>query len=932
VASQTQSRLETATQGPTNEFGPPEENRVVVIYAQRPGIGDQEEPACEDAPKHLGDVQPEVPCDLATVDLASMEDSEQLGRFHFCLDSDVLSDSSVSGIRAFAGGQAAKSSFVVHGFASEEGAADYNRRLACHRALRVARELMAVGVRPERVREVASLGETARFGDEAANRVALVLAEEGAIDPLPQGATHARNDAEKGAIRDAARARLAGGQYALAADAYMSQWTCGRTATVSQAVERLTIKLPEDKVELNDRDKDESIRARANGTEQGIGVNTVRLSNVALRADNAIECTMGRLVDMAFHQAVFGDADLRGFAPHPAGLHLIHLAGLAACSGRHASASDEPGKFQGIDVPLADDPRAGKRLACMPPPQPTRLLSPTAGAKNREAPTFEVVDSHYLPGTGRFTSNFDPDAKGNARTRLILTPNQDILTASAQVQLKGQPETFADYEVGFMQAVTDDETQVDYDSGHHVIQGLPTPVRLAHLKGDAAATPPWTSLSAMQRPDAEGKVSLAGIGARLATEAAIGLQQVDNALPLAAIAGFEHDSHIAVWLVARRLGAPLDRFSVHFIDGVTYSLVQLTHLEHRRKRDPLFEGDSKSVSTDKEVVGFNGGFRAGKPSLLPADPSEARFDQPVASDIGWFNQVRQVVDAAAATPAGMGLPEVSRAAAEILDGLEVDGTRTPRLGFDYIPLTIRLPIVRRTGRLQNLGGTIAVHIDGPGLGNVAAHELARALDFRIRDRSFQPNDVVVRPSIIPGSGEFGNVIVKLPALGQPANLPAENQPDLTKRADVRNNMAEALACTQLTATPKFIEVGVREFGRAYTMDRDKGLHAFPSDRLAVGTEEQGGVHELRMPCPEPSEGAALGDFHTHPEPEEVPGIDDADAERAKHCGPQHFIVSEAGVFRFFPDKTVQKVNVTLPKGQCHAVNMEFIKVVDEEGQ
>lgn len=565
VASQTQSRLETATQGPTSEFGPPEENRVVVIYGQRPGIGDQDEPGCEDAPRHLGDVQPAVPCDLPSVDLAGMEDSEQLQRFHFCLDSDVMSDSSAADIRAFAGSQAAKSNFVVHGFASEEGAADYNRRLSCHRALRVARELMATGVRPERIREVAALGETARFGDAAANRVALVLAEDGAIDPLPDGATQARNDQEKGAIRDAARARLLAGQYALAADAYMSLWTCGRTATVSQAVGRLHIKLPRD-------NQDELSRDRANGNEQGFGVNKVRLSNVALRADNAIECTMGRLIDMAFHQAVLGDADLSGLAPHPAGLHLVHLAGLSACSGRHATANDQPRKAQGIDAPLPDDPRSGKRLGCTPPPQPTRLLPPTAGAKGREAPTFEVIGQpHYAPATGRFTTNFDPEAKGNARTRLVATPDKDILKANAEVRLRGQPDTFADYEVGFVQAVTDEETQVDYDSGHHVIQGLPTPVRLAHLKGDAAAPPPWTSLGAMQRPDADGKVSIAPTGARLATEAAIGLQQVDPALPPAAITGFEHDSHIAIWLVARRLDAPLDRFSVHFIDGVTYT-------------------------------------------------------------------------------------------------------------------------------------------------------------------------------------------------------------------------------------------------------------------------------------------------------------------------------------------------------------------------
>jgi hypothetical protein len=214
-------------------------------------------------------------------------------------------------------------------------------------------------------------------------------------------------------------------------------------------------------------------------------------------------------------------------------------------------------------------------------------------------------------------------------------------------------------------------------------------------------------------------------------------------------------------------------------------------------------------------------------------------------------------------------------------------------------------------------------VEGPGLGGGAADQLARALQFRIGDRAFQgEEDVVVRPSIIPGTGEVGNVLVSLPPLQEPAGTPAEKESDLTRRADVLNNMAEAMACMRLTATS--IEVEVREFGRAYLMDRDKTLAAEPSDRLAAGKKEVNGVHELEMPCPAPFEGAALGDFHTHPEPQEKPKIDDADQTRAEHCGAQHFIVSESGVFRYFPDRSVRKINVTLPQAECHAINLDFI--------
>ena len=83
-----------------------------------------------------------------------------------------------------------------------------------------------------------------------------------------------------------------------------------------------------------------------------------------------------------------------------------------------------------------------------------------------------------------------------------------MLTASADVQLKGKPETFADYEVGFIQTITNDEIQADYDSGHHVIQKLPVPIRLAAMKGEPLVAPPWTTADAMKRPGSDGKVSI----------------------------------------------------------------------------------------------------------------------------------------------------------------------------------------------------------------------------------------------------------------------------------------------------------------------------------------------------------------------------------------------------------------------------------------
>src|SRR5262249_24113020 len=154
-------------------------------------------------------------------------------------------------------------------------------------------------------------------------------AEKGEIAQLEEPAADPRGKGDA-AVLNAARGNLLAGQYQLAADAYISLWTCGRTPTVRQAVTRLSVRLPHAHQRLTTVPVDV-----ANGKEEGLGPNNVKLSIQALRADNPVECTMGRIIDMAFHHSVAGDNDLgsslSGESPatrHAAGLHLIHLAGL----------------------------------------------------------------------------------------------------------------------------------------------------------------------------------------------------------------------------------------------------------------------------------------------------------------------------------------------------------------------------------------------------------------------------------------------------------------------------------------------------------------------------------------------------------------------------------------------------------------------------
>ena len=950
VGTEIQARIETAAQGPTSAFGSAEQNRLAIVYAQIPGGEADEEPSCEDARRGIGDVEPELPLDLDTIDLTSMDGSDQLAHFHFCLDADVLAATKPADIREFAHAQASKATFVVHGFSSVEGNDEYNRRLSAHRALRVARELINAGVRPEQIREVSALGETNKFGDAEFNRVVIVFAD-AEVSELEDRKGTIQTREQKLETVDAARERILSGDYDLAADAYMSFWTCGRTRTVREAVDRLTI-------DVRRGNDVERRREEANGSEEGNGVNRVIVSNAALQADNSIECTMGRLIDMSFHQAVIGDSELSGLGPrHRSGLHLIHLAGLGECTGERTQPGVERGTVRvGIDRPLDRDPRETTPAPpCAEAPESTRLHFPTVGAKGRERPAFETVGTpQYIPSRGKLTTNFEPGSKNNSSI-LTTRPEKDIMTAQAEVQLSGDPATFSDYEVGFIQSVVADETQADYDSGHAVIQELPVPIRHAAMRGDIPVPAPWTTLDSPATPGSDGNVKIKTSGIGLESENAISLAALDARLSKNAILStFEKSTRLAIWLVARRRGAPLDRFSVQFIDGVTYDVVQLGHLEHRHVKGQMFVGSGRRETLDPELGGegevaaYVGSFLAGNPSELPADPSQMRFHGAVSSDIRLRNQVKKITSPSRPGSTAMGRGELTTVVTDILDNLEVfdskqeavdktGGKKSPRLGFDFIPLRITLPFMRSTGRLQLAeGDRIVTQIDGPGLGSFAAFHLAKALEFRIHHRGLE-KEVIVQPSILSGGGEIGTVVINIPARPRDPNAPVEEEEsDITKHPKILENMAEAWACTQLTKTAEFVMVGAREFARVFSMDRNKRITPHPSDRLQVGEEEQDGAFKTTMPCPDRPDAVILGSFHTHPITDPIPPVaSPADMKYINDCGgAQQFIVTDNRLFRIRPDGSTTPVNVTLPPVQgCHDVNLEdAIKVKKKDDE
>jgi outer membrane protein OmpA-like peptidoglycan-associated protein len=936
VASELASRLEVAAAGPTGQFAAdPEGNRVVLVYAQTPGGAEPDEPTCADAPRHLGDVKPEVPCDPPTLDLTGMEGGPQLTHFHFCLDSDVLAAVGPSAVAAFAQRQASGATFVVHGFASTEGPADYNRRLSCHRAMRIARELTNAGVRPEQVREVSGLGATDQFasGPEF-NRVVVVLAEGGEIAPIAESPMPADTIPQKRAIVDAALARLSAGQYALAADAYISFWTCGRTPTVRQAAERLTVLVPEDQDE----------------TEEGIGVNTVRLSNTALRADNPVECTMGRLIDMAFHHAVIGDPDLspdladrsKPAARHAAGLHLIALAGLSACQGQHARARVLRGKvLAGIDEPLADDPREDlPPPACAEAPQPTRRLPPAAGEKDRQAPAFghsyepPVLNSGALAGRAQLGAE--------ARGAWSLPTGSDVIRASAEVSLLGRPEVFADYEVGFIQTILEDLTLAEYDSGRVVVQELPVPIRAGAITGGVPAPAPWTAPGATAVPDANGRASVRA-GWRLDTDFALTFNyfRPDDLARTDLLDTWHRHTTVAIWLIARRRGAPLDRFSVVFLDGSVYEVTQDLNVDIRRKLGELDRPEEDPEGKgEKELYQFVGDFQASETSAGPTDERAAQLGGPAAGEIDLNRQVSRFLEPPAAPEAGgMSLDEYRQVAAQILDNLKLfpseeaaaqgtGGTVMPRLGFVFGWLEVHVLIDRGSGRmLPYLGkeGEDPVRVESAGMGEWARLHLSKALALRLAKRDFlgQGRPVVLLRDVarrLPGTPEVGEAIFVLPPLQAEPDLLGDKKYSSMVLAD----MAGMWDCTEITISDR----DAREFGMSYWLDRNGDLHRSPPDRFSKSDREDDEGWKTRLDCgPEfHPVGVSIGTVHTHTWDDPHPSPGDWNLAGVALCGKKHYIVSKSTVQTYSSDGSTAPVGdreALLPPGvRCTKQNFE----------
>jgi len=880
-----------------------------------------EEPSCESATRGLGDVTPSPGCDPAKTDLDEkhIQGGPHLYAFYFCLDSDVFSGTRTSEVATFARAQAAGARFIIHAFSSSEGAADYNQRLSCHRALRVARELRNAGVPPIQIVEASGLGATTMFGEPELNRVAIVKAEGGEVSDIeetPRPATTTDPEAilaHKIAVVDAARARLLAKQYRLDADAYLSYWTCGHVPSIASIVARLNILIEDEP----------GSAVNANGTPEALGNGTIRVSARSLATSNPIECAMACIVDMAFHQAVMGDAslsaDLQSLdARHAAGRHLAYRAGLGACVGRTAKT---------IDPPLEGDPR--EMLSpppCAETPQPTRAPPPRAGDRQRKEPQFRF-DVHFDSSQGDVSSGLSEDPSVSTRGDVLISflRSAPMIRADATGELVGDPKTFADYELGFVQTVLEDSMTAEYASGDSVVQELPVPIRDADMQGSATAAAPWIANTAHAHPSADGKVTVsAAPRSSLPARAALLYEQFDSQQKTGKnlIDSFQRRTRLGIWLIARRLDAPLDRFSTHFIQGHSFDLAQSATIFIRRAVDPT---QGTGLAGEKEMYGASGTFAASAQATSP-DSRLAQLGGPASGDIDLARQLTQLNAAEPATEEdGMTLQEYQAAIAEILDGLELypsakeaavpkNAAAMPRLGYVFSPLDIGVTVNARSGRVAIDDPSVdqPVKMRSPALSRSALDALASALENRLRKRdSPSGKKLALRPSAIPKGTRPPLVVVKLP--------PLMEEPDLSKNPMVLLHMAQMWACTEESRRSPDT-VSALEFGAAYYVTR-AGLVRPVLGQLESSTEQDAdGVTQINLTCGPDAigEGTPIGTVHTHPEDSGQPSDADAALAKSARCGRAHYIVTESGVFVFRGDGVPRKLGdrkSLLPAGQ-----------------
>jgi len=530
-----------------------------------PEFGDAAAPegACPRVPTHLGDLQPGPPCPTADTDIDG-------DLFQFCMDSDVFStETERSKLHGYARRQRADAEFTIHGYSSREGGETYNVNLSCHRAKRAARELQNAGVPSQQI-QIAARGRTRQFGPTGPdNRVVKV----GVNSPI-QALVPQRSATPEQTLATAL-ANLQARDYRLAADAYVSRWTCGRMPSVAEMVRRSTVMIEGSNPNaVVNRDPLQPGNPRlGHPNVQGLREIVLARETFAETTD-PIGCAEARIVDMAFHHVL---APMLGVGPndpkvHPAALFLVELAGLAPCvtpaftdpaSGLRLSPAIQWWRRPTAD-PLAGEPRP----ACLDAPLPGAIDPQHQPARPAQPPTFVVSD--FTPESG--SAPVAPQVNLAAGVVTARAPRR-AFAFDAEVTASGDPAVLPNYEIGFLQTVVADETTVEYVGGQAAHLAVPVPMRDGPPRD--LANPPWFM------PPLVTPLDASGVGqAHMSDSPGMGMpyefmipELIGRGPPSArternnVVNRARTRTTFNTWLVARRTDAPLDRFNTHFLRG-----------------------------------------------------------------------------------------------------------------------------------------------------------------------------------------------------------------------------------------------------------------------------------------------------------------------------------------------------------------------------
>lgn len=697
----------------TGEDVPVENATLPPDFGDRPA-----EPGCPDLPTNLGLRLPEPPC-------PGSDEAIDGEHYPFCTDSDVFREPATPGqIAAYARSRLSRSIFKVHGFSSAEGDRSYNLNLSCHRAKRVARELLNAGVRSEQI-QIAAQGETEQFGrNPAENRIVIVKSEVVAaqLGQDIQPATGLENHQQ---VLEQAKAKLERGEYNLAADAYISFWSCGQVPTLVEAVRRSTIRIGgEGGVPTSDR----------LGFDHPAGINTIILSEEMFDTANPVECVLARIIDLAFHHAV------RSVIPdhaeqHRSALFLVELAGVNPCQ------SPDTELLPGIverGRPWwrrpARDPRQGLRPSCADPALPGPIAPQLQPRVPRSIPTFHVDQFNPVANAG--LTIWDLNRRQNLAR--MATP-RGAVGIEARVTLTGDSAEFADYTVGFVQTITQANTTMEYASGHKIQETLPVPIRDGPPRRAPFASAPWFEPRLVDTPDTGTGVAETRMSDSPAQSMAYEFIDLDQARffrrpdvrraqqspyvpePQSGNVLNRAERHIVfnTWLVARHSDAPLDRFSTLFLEGRTIDFQQ-----------------------NIEVVGEagNGRFSVGFNSAAAADANSVQLSGPTPADLTPTQKISLVGPVARAQAGGLSLAEWRDRIRQVAGQLE---PLRRALGLTG-QLMVRARVNATTGRLQITTQerptiTIEERAGGRGSSDQARRRFADELLARLR------KDLVLAP-------------------------------------------------------------------------------------------------------------------------------------------------------------------------------------------